>query len=307
MTLHTEDRNDKSNPPPSSALDYHALAREAPEAIWVGGVPWKKVGPILSPLCMPHVPISVDRAELRKVIKRHKALVARWTTEWNTATSEWWWVCCDKPDYDVETIESSRARRGIRAGLRACPVRIVSAEEFAPMAYPIFCKALNEYGLHTPTESDYAETIRQMALYPGTEFWGAFVGDTLAAFATCQIIDGAVTLGSTKSDPEMNKHNVNGALFYAITRHYLQRGMSYVSNGCRTLYHPTTIDDFLERMGFRKVFCRLNVELSGIASVIHATRLVRWTKWLGAPFLFSKQWPQLVGFDKLMRISESFR
>lgn len=306
MTLPIEDGKELANPPSCDALDYRAFARFFPDPIWIGGTPWKKVGPILSPLAMPHVPISVNRAELREALRSRGASVARWTTEWDSGPSEWWWVCCDKPDYDLDTIESSRARRAIRSGLRDCTIRVVSAGEFANVAYPIFRTALDGYGMSPPTDTEYAETIRRMALYPGTEFWGAFVGATLAAFATCQVIDGAVTLGSTKSDPEQHKHNANSALFYSIAQHYMRRGMRYVSNGSRTLYHPTTINEFLERMGFRKVFCRLNVQVTRGARVLHRLGVARWAKSLGAARVFPQQWLKLDGFDRLMKISESF-
>jgi hypothetical protein len=175
------------------------------------------------------------------------------------------------------------------------------------LAYPIYRAALESYGERPPTESEYVENMERLAAYPGTEFWGAFYKGSMAAFAICQIVDGAVNLGSTKSDPELKRYNPNAALFYTISQHYLKNGLKYVSNGWRTLLHPTNINELLERLGFRKMFCRLNVQLSSFARIIDESNLVRWGSYVGLKKLVGKKWAQLEGFDKLVRIAETFR
>jgi hypothetical protein len=148
--------------------------------------------------------------------------------------------------------------------------------------------------------------MAQLAAYPGTEFWAAFHDGRMAAFATCQIVDGAVTLGTTKSDPELDRYNPNAALFYCIAHHYLQNGLRYVSNGSRTLWHPTSINEFLTRLGFRKVFCKVHVELSPFARIIDKSRLVKSGRFLGLSKLSRNRWALLEGFDRLVKIAKTF-
>lgn len=289
-------------------LTFRDYAKQVPDVVWIGDVPWRSVGGMLRPLSMPHVPIDVDRRQLRKAISEHGALLAYWTSDWDGFdSSEWWWTCCDGDDYDVAGIGSSRGRRSIRSGLRDCAVRRVEPDDFLASAYPIHRAAAESYGQDPPSESEYAETIERLSAYAGTEFWGAFVDERMAAFAMCQTVDDAVILGSTKSDRELDKHNPNAALFYALSQDYLQRGLKYVSNGSRTLLHPTAINEFLERLGFRKVPCRVNVELSRTARIIDRSRVAKWGGRVGIPRLAGGRWDKVAGFDELMRIADTFR
>ncbi len=289
------------------ALTSREYAKHVPGVVWVGGIPWRLSGRVLRPLAMPHVPVDVDREQLRKAIARHRALLAYWTTDWDSpASCEWWWTCCDRGDYEIENIDSARGRRSIRRGLHNCTVRRVESAVFGRLAYPIHRAAVESYGQRPPTEQEYVENMERMAAYPGTEFWATFQGGRMAAFATCQVIDGAVTLGTTKSDPELDRYNPNAALFYYIARHYLQEGLRYISNGSRTLWHPTSINEFLIRLGFRRVFCRVNVQLSPVARAIDKSRLVKTGRFLGLAKLSRNRWATLEGFDRLVKIARTF-
>jgi len=288
-------------------LSFHEYAKHVSDVVWLGGIPWYLYGRVLMPLCMPHIPVEVDRAEVRGAISQHNALLACWTTEWDAFdTSEWWWTVCDQSNYNVENIPSSQGRASIRQGLRQCNACRVEASEFARLAYPIHRAAVERYGDRPPLETGYAEGIERLAAYPGTEFWGAFHEGSMAAFAACRIVDGAVELITAKSNPQLHRYEPNSTLFYTLCKDYLDSGLKYVSNGSRTLWHPTTINVFLEKLGFRKVFCRVNLQLSPSARIVEGTRFVRWGPYLGLRRLLGAKWAQLEGFDKLMRIAETF-
>jgi hypothetical protein len=289
---------------PTDAREY---AEHVPGVVSLDGVPWHLYGRVLMPLSMPHIPIEVDRAALRTAMAHTKALLACWTTHWDGYDdSEWWWVACDQDEYDVETVASPAGRQSIRKGLRNCSVSRIEATEFRSLAYPIQRAALVRYGGRPPTEAEWAEHVDHLAGYPGTEFWGAFHDGHLAAFAVCLIIDGAVDLGSAKSDPDFHKYEPNAALFHTVCKHYLGNGLGYVTNGSRTLSHPTAINDFLEKLGFRKVHCRVDVELSPVAKIIDAAGLVKWGRYAGFPKLIGARWSQLESFARLMTIARTF-
>lgn len=256
---------------------------------------------------MPHVALSVDRDEVKAAMRKHGALVAIWTTDWDLpGKSEWWWTCCDAPEYSIDRVESSRGRRSIKKGLRNCETRIVAVDDFVGPAYAIISEAIKGYGGTVPSEDSYRHDLEQMAAYPGTELWASFVGGEMAAFATCQIIDGAVTLGSTKSNPEFNNANANAALFYSICSHYLERGDRYVSNGWRTLWHPTAINDYLMTLGFRRIYCRVNIELAPAVRLVDATRIGDWGRHVGLEKILGNRWLQIEGVRNLVRIAGSF-
>ena len=282
------------------------LAKHLPHVAWLAGVPWSTSERVLRPLSMPHVSIDVDRAQLREVMSQHGAVLATWTTDWDMpGVSEWWWVCCDDPNYQVDLVKSSRGRRDIRKGLRECEVRRVDRHEFGRLAYPIYSAAARSYGRTPPTEESFVRGASSTT-YPGIEFWGAFCHDRLAAFSTCRVVDNAVSLANARSDPDLEKHDPNAALFYGICRHYMENGLRYVTNGSRTLWHPTRINDLLEKLGFLKVYCRVNVEVSPVVRIIDRLRVAAWGRYVGLPWLFRRRWMQLEACHRLLRIAETF-
>jgi len=63
----------------------------------------------------------------------------------------------------------------------------------------------------------------------------------------------------SKFDPAYPMH----ALYYTIAHHYLkEQGYKEIDNGSRPLLHETNIGDFLLRLSWRKVYCRLGIYLT---------------------------------------------
>jgi hypothetical protein len=171
----------------------------------------------------------------------------------------------------------------------------------------LYRKALAAYKTITPLGFDeYRRIMGKRAKFEGAVFWGCFYKDQLIAYATCVKLGNVVSLGSTKSDSDYLKLFPNNALFYEITRYYLvQEKVRYVTNGMRTLLHPTKINDFLIRMGFRKVYARLNIELSHRAKIISKMNISTWGKSIHLDTFIPQAWAKLVGFDSLVKISKS--
>lgn len=287
------------------SLTHVDFANICGAAEWIDGVPWNSAGRILSPISMPHVKIGVDREAIRNVLNDRGLLLARWTDCWDLPyEAQWWWTCCDRKDYDVDTVESPRGRRDIRKGLRSCQVRMISLDELLASGWKAYGQAHRSYGFNTPRHR-FEVIMSNLSRYPGTEFWAAFVDQTLAAFASCQVIDNAVVLGVAKSDPELRRFCPNNALFYTFTKEYLvNRSVSYVTNGCRTLLHDTTINDLLVRMGYRRVYARVNVELSRCAKLAwHSRTLLQVASRLRPKHLTLQKFN---GFVKLMKIARTF-
>jgi len=292
--------------------DLIALASIYPNVIWACGIPWNKLGLYMEPLSGPHlIKNDLDRSEIQKALKDNGLFFAKWTDQWDLATpSEWWWTCCDIKDYSLDKVPSKGARRDVILGGKKCIIKCLSPSEIVQDAYKIFYESLKSYGTdnkNLPTKSDFQKKIEAEASFHGYEPWGAYVNGQMAAFAQCRVMDDYVSINVAKSDPAYHRYSPNSILFYSITEHYLnKRNLKYITNGSRTLLHPTTINDFLERLGFRKVYARINIEMNTTAKLIDTLRPEIWGKYLGAPYLLGKQWDKIVSFRKLTEISRTF-
>lgn len=285
--------------------DLKEWAERNKNIYWISGFPWKLESKILSPLAFPHIKISVDRKELKKAIEQSGALIGRWYSNWGKEKSDWWWICCKDKELSVDNIKSKRGRRGIKKGLKYITVSKVAPAEFAEISYEIYIKSLLQYGHNKkdlPTAEEYLAEILSKGKYNMCEYWGAFYDRTLAAYSTCIRYNNAVSLGVTKSDPEYHKYNPNSVLFFEITKHYLQKEkVDYVTNGVRTLLHPTTINDFLMRMNYEAIYCDLHIELSLRAKIVYYSRIVNWGKKLLLPQLIPNKWKMIEGFETLIK------
>ena len=279
--------------------------------IWIDNSPWELRNRLLIPISPPNAINNINRVKVKEALSKTSALLAYWTDNWNSEQSQWWWTVCDNKNYDIENIQNPTGRRAIRKGLENCSINRIEPERFAELTYKIFFKSLLSYNVPETkiiSYQKYQETIIKQSNYAGFEMWGAFVEGELASYATCLVIDNVALFGSTKSDPEFHKYYPNNALFYHLTKHYLsERGISYVTNGPRTLLHSTTINDFLIKMGYRRVYSRLNIELSNKAKLLFNSgigRAIQKLKFLKSilPNHFSK----LNGFMNLVDISKTF-
>lgn len=281
-----------------AAADFRELANVQAcyaTVMWIDALPWRVYRKSLEPMVLPHMMKPVDRTKVRQAMKQAGALMARWVDMWDTQECRWWWVTCDNKDYDIENLPK-RGRRDVRAGLRRCEVRRLepTSQWLSEHGYAVYRNAYLGYGGEAPLSAEqYARDVLRGADYSGRESWGAFIGDKLIAYSRCLVQDNAVLLANAKSDPVHNKALPNNALTYTLTRHYLkERGFLYVTDGSRSVAHDTAFQSFVERMGYRKVYCPLRLELTPTLASLVRLKPHKWGKYLGlgkiAPGLLRK-------------------
>jgi hypothetical protein len=285
--------------------EYAAHVARTSAVLEIAGIPWVSRGRVLRPLSMPHRMRAIPREGVRAAIREVGARLAQWTEEWDVGPCDWWHVCCDRQDYGIDQLGKS-VRYDTRRGLERCEVRRVDPEWFATAGFAVYAAAFRRYGTLPPMDqSGFTVEFREHALYRGRETWGAFVGGTLVAWASCIVIGDAVDLASWKSDPEYYKARPNNALLYALTHHYLgERGVRYVMSGSRSLLHQTRVQDFEEKMGYRRVYCPLRIELSPATAAVNALGLPGWARRLRMPL---GSLTRLQALDAAVRISRSCR
>jgi hypothetical protein len=287
--------------------EYVAHIAKHAKVYWIDNIPWYETGRRLTPLAMPHMMKPVHPDRVRKTAREAKALIAMWTDAWDTPPCDWWWICCDDKHYDVETLPK-RARRDIRAGLRRCTVRQLESEWFAENGYEVYAAAHAQYEAGPPITNakEFTEEFLKNAEYPGRETWGAFVEGELTAYASCIVIEDAVHLSSAKSHPDHRKAMPNNALIYTLTQHYLrERGSSFVTGGTKGLLHPTNFQHFLERMGYRRIYCPLRSVVSPALALAAGTGVGIWSKYLGLDRIMPGPMSKLRAVGSLVKITKA--
>jgi hypothetical protein len=289
-------------------LDEYAkhMAKMYP-VVWIDGVPWRATRRMLEPLAAPHTMKPVDRAKVRQAMRETRAVLARWNDAWDTAPGEWWWICCDDRQYDVERLSRNR-RKTVRKGCRLNEVRLLDNLWFAENAFEVYAASYKRYdlGIDRVDREGFVKGALQAAECKGRETWGAFVDGKMIAYMSCLVVDDVVHVSSNKWDPDYGRVMPNDALEYTLTRHYLaERGVAYVTSGVRVLHHDTHTQDFDESMGYRRVYCPLRVELSPLAALAVGSGLGRWGPYAGLAKVMPSLFLRLRAASRLAAIARS--
>lgn len=286
--------------------EYVRHIEKRSRVLWIDEIPWELRNRVLRPLAMPHRMRRLERARVRRAIRESAALAAQWTEDWDTPACEWWYVCCDDRNYDLSVLRKD-PRYEVRKGLEQCQVRRLDSAWFAANGYAVYAAAFRHYGTAPPqTPDQFFSDASYQAEYPGRETWGAFVGDRLVAWISCEIVDDVVMSSSSKSDPDYFKTKCNNALLYMMTRHYLRdRGFAYVTSGSRVLLHDSNVQDFKERMGYRKVFCPLRVELNPVAALVGRFSPEKLLRRSGLGVLLKGPLDRLEAFEAMIRVARA--
>jgi hypothetical protein len=282
--------------------EYAQHVERITKVFWLANTPWAVLGGVLRPLSPPHLPCTVERSCVYATLRSSAAHLAMWSIGWDTPPCDWWYICCDRKDYDIQILGKGK-RRHVRRGLEQCEIRRVEPNWFARHGYPVYAAAFRGYGKRPPmTEASFFATFKRHAEYPGRETWGAFLDEQLVAWVSCLIVEDSVIQSSGKSHPSFLHAHPNEALIYTLTRHYLcDRKYRYVTGGARRLAHDTRVQDFLLEMGYRRIGSHLKVELTRPTALLSSLHLDRVGFRLGLAHVMKEQ------FEKIQAVSSAIR
>lgn len=206
----------------------------------------------------PHEFVDIAALDKREFWKTEKGypFFARYTTDWDcNEETGWWYIILDHP-FDIERIKAKH-RYQIKQGMKNFEVREIIFSDYKNDLLQILNEVrVKEYGLGAVREIA-AEQVE------GTVYLGAFERETgkIAGYAVLIEHSKHVDLSSLKSLPEYEKRSINAAILYAAIQRYNERlGTIYISNGSRTIHHPTSFNDYLIRLfEFRKAYCKLHI------------------------------------------------
>lgn len=195
-------------------------------------------------------------AEAQSLLEKSGAWFCRYSSRPSQAETAWWYIA-----YDVVSDRrfSSNTRSKVNRGRRHCEVRAIEPQWLASHGYETYRSAHERYRNAAPlSEETFARNVAGSAGGP-FEYWGVFVGETLAAYCQCIVEEENVDTSVTRFHPAYLKYYSSYALISWLIETYVEKRGLGLSNGDRPISHETNFQDFLIRMGFQKKYCRLNV------------------------------------------------
>lgn len=224
---------------------------------------WKYYNSAMIPAVAPHENVEYDRSVLKS---NKKALLARYTSNFDYGyESDWWYVIKDTP-FDINTLKSKR-RYEINKGKKNFYIEEIKPDEHAEELYNVTVLAYSQWPKkYRPNiqKDDFFRSVKEWDWY---KVLGVFELDRrrLCGYALLSKIDRCVEFNVLRVIPEFEKLGINAAAVNAILvmhENFIKNG-GYICDGTRSISHETLFQDYLEKyFGFRKAYCKLHIQYS---------------------------------------------
>ncbi len=229
---------------------------------------WKYYNHAMVPDCPPHEDVDITAVENGSVWQGSKALLARWTSDYDCQyETEWWYTIKDTP-FDAMELKSSR-RRDINKARRFFEVKQISPAEYAEELFHIQVSAFEAYPKKYRPTVEHDSFVQSISEWSGYMFGAFYIdpdADENGKLCGYNMVsrrgDTCLHYGTHKVIPAYENKAVNFALVDGVLAFFneeLRQG-HYISNGQRSTNHETAFNNLLERnFNFRKSYCKLNV------------------------------------------------
>jgi hypothetical protein len=216
------------------------------------GTFWYAVRPLVF-ISLPYERvIQPTRLELFKMFLRTPALVLRYPARISTNTGTGGVFVCERKGYDLNAL-IPKARTSTRKALRECTVQRMQFSVLAEIGHPLNEETWQRQGRQSTglSRNRWHRYCRAAANTPDMEAWGAFVGERLAAFVVCALVDRCYHFIHQSSSRELLVHQPNNALAFTITKRALeQTGVDLVCYGLKSVENTEGLEHFKLGMGF---------------------------------------------------------
>lgn len=190
----------------------------------------------------------------------NKALLARWTTDFDCGYETNWWYIIKEAPFDVETL-SSRSKKHIRQSLKKVRCEKIDANAYSEELCRVHNNACQGYATYIGRLADVQNFI---GLNDNMDCWGVFSleEERLIGYMTCKRNEYYVETITAKYDPAYLNLRGSDAVHYAVCDYYLNKcKYRYICSGSRNINHITNAQEYkIETFGFRKAYCRLHIE-----------------------------------------------
>lgn len=235
---------------------------------------WKYYNHALIPDRPPHDqpdPAPVESGTAWK--QEPRALLARWTTDFDCGyETGWWYVIKDTP-FDLAALKAKR-RYEINKGSRYFEIRRIDPNCYREELFAVEKAAFAGWPEKYRPKADHGSFVRSAAGWDRFRVYGAFHRDEgiLCGYALVKVSGNWADFCVLRTMPRWESQAVNAALVSGILTDlgpFLEQG-GYLCDGSRSISHETAFQDYLEKyFGFRKAWCRLHLRFRpGIGAVL---------------------------------------
>mgnify|MGYP006290658683 CR=1 FL=1 len=241
---------------------------------------WRKYQGILIPDHPPHIEVDITQRDKKELIKKTKAYLIRWITNWDCSVKTEFWYVIKDTFQGMEEL-SSNTRSKVRRGMKKCTIKKIPPDILREKGYEVYIKAFDRYETYLKPESKQVFIDDINALDEKKwDFWGVFhePDQKLIGYSQNLVQNDVCEYKTLKFDPEYMKNYSSYALLYRMNEYYfLNQKLKYVNDGARSISHQTNIQDFLiEKFKFRKAYCLLNIfyrrDIGFFVSILHPFR-----------------------------------
>lgn len=228
---------------------------------------WRYYNHALLPTTAPHE--KIDESVIKQGILWKKKwggvpLLIRWTTDFDCPKETGWWYCIKDTPFDINSLKSKR-RYEINKGKKNFYVKIINPSEYAEEIYQVYKESVNSYSKKSYKLDSKEKFIKNLLKQNSYIVFGAFQNENnnLASYALINKEDDFINFNVLKSIPRYEKYGVNATIVSYILESFNEElnNKIYICDGERNILHKTDFQDYLEKyFGFRKAFCKLNIE-----------------------------------------------
>ena len=227
---------------------------------------WFMYREFLVPAYLPHCCPTINSESAAAVRRLSGAPFARWESEFDRAVPSAWWQLIRTEHWSRDAC-SANTRSKLRRGWKKLHARLCTPEEVGSLGYPVCLKAVERFGDNSfrPSMEQHQAKMRAARLFPDAfQCFGVFAGDQLVGFSENHLQQRGVFWDNIWYDPDFLGQYSGYVLIEGMLDHYLnQRGLLYVTDGARNVYHQTNVHNFLtEVFGFRRAYSNLHVVYS---------------------------------------------
>lgn len=260
------------------------LAAAGHRVVHLEGIDWYAYQGFMMPAYLPHASPEISRDHARRLQALARCPFVRWSEGFTAAVEGPWWYVIRHGPYSLQQC-SANTRSKIRRGMKRLTVRRATLDEMREQGHAVCIRAAERYdgvGVATvPRPEEFADRLEAAAAYPEVvEYYAVFRGERMVAFAENHLQAQAAFWENIWYDPEALRDYSSYALTHVMLEDYLnRRGYRYVTDGSRSLYHQTRVQQFfIDNFGFTHQYARLQVVYGPVFGCLvnGAYRLRRW-------------------------------